>query len=120
MNHAGTIATMTGVVDGIHEVVDGPTHVGKEVLLQLVATSLSKGHRKVAAQRTLMLLYRYEEAPETYVKSMTEVLSRCSPAEAARMRRASIEWARIFRGWYDDSSAFVEDMLSTGDSLLHA
>ena len=68
-------------------------------LERLIGTSLSKGHRKVAAQRTLMLLYRYQEAPEAYLASMSEVLARCRPSEAARMRRASIAWARVFRGW---------------------
>ena len=46
-----------------------------------------------------MLLYGYEEEPETYVTSMTGVLNRCKAAEAARMRRVAIEWARAFRGW---------------------
>jgi ATPase subunit of ABC transporter with duplicated ATPase domains len=79
--------------------VAGADSEGKTTLLQLIATSLAKGHRKVAAQRTLMLLYRYEEAAEAYLTSMKDVLNGSKPAEAARMRRASIEWAGIFRGW---------------------
>lgn len=71
---------------------------GKAVLLALIADSLARGHRKVAARRTLMMLYRYGEAPRDCVDAMTEVLGRCRPADIARMRRVSIEWARLCRG----------------------
>lgn len=68
---------------------------GRAALTALIQDSLARGHRKVAARRTLMLLYRYGEAPPAYVAAMTEALGRCRPAEAERLRRVSLEWARL-------------------------
>lgn len=66
-------------------------------LVGLIAQSLRSGHRKVAAQRTLMLMCRYGDAPEEYRAVMEDVLLHCKRAEARRMRQAALDWARLTR-----------------------
>jgi hypothetical protein len=69
----------------------------KVCLVRLIEGSLARGHKKVAAQRIMMLLYRYGCAPTHYVSVLDKILEGCTRREAARIRRNGIQWARLVR-----------------------
>jgi hypothetical protein len=77
--------------------VNGDMEDSRATLIKLIEASLSRGHRKVAARRIMMLLYRYQSAPEGYVDLLTEILNGCPEREVAGIRRSGIQWAQMVR-----------------------
>ncbi len=66
-----------------------PDQASRETLVDLIDESLHKGHRKVAAQRILILLYRFKTAPAHHVDALMDILRDSTPWEIRRNGRVS-------------------------------